>query len=282
MAPEAVVRQLAKMTGAEAAVIRQHTLAHLAQQIDIDHHPNGFATWLLPLGVWHRKRTRRGVQFCPLCFRFDERAYVRRSWRLAYYTECEHHARLLLDCCPACESPLNYFRGELGDRNAFRSPGINICTGCGFDLAYAPQEQFFWPDWQLTVTTRSLQFMNDFGWAFVENRTFTPAHELLLVIRQLIRVMSSRGRAGQLYDAVAEVLWPEGCNVLSERGKDYERRSVLERHRLFGMAVWLLMDWPSRFETAFRYSHIQRNALTRDMKVVPTWYADQCAKVLEG
>ena len=50
----------------------------------------------------------------------------------------------------------------------------------------------------------------------------SPACALLLVIRQLIRVMSSGSRAGQLYDAAAQVPWPKGCHVLSDRGRDYE------------------------------------------------------------
>jgi hypothetical protein len=281
MVPVDVVAKLSAMTGQSAERIRTLSLAHIAEQIDVDHHPNGNATWLLPLGVWHRKRLRHGVQFCPMCLGMDKRPYVRRSWRLAYYTECEHHRVLMMDRCPSCGEAFNYFRGELGDRNQIDAAGLNFCVGCGLDLWHTAQQRFEWPDWQLTVATRTLQFMNDYGWATLDNRNFTPAHELLLVIRQLIRVMSSGSRAGQLYDAVAQALWPEGCDVLSERGKDYERRSVIERHRLFGMTVWLLMDWPGRFERAFRYAHIQRNSLTRDMRVVPAWYAEQCAKAWE-
>lgn len=281
MAPPIVIAKLAKMTGVPEERIRACTLAHLAEQIDVGHHPNGNATWLLPLGVWHRKRLRHGVQFCPICLGMDKRPYVRRSWRLAYYTECEHHRILLMDRCPSCGDAFNYFRGELGVRAKVEAEQLNRCVKCGFDLWGSPMDRFYWPDWQLTVAIRTLHLMNDFGWATLENRTYEPAHELLLVIRQLIRVMSSGTRAGQLYDAVADALWPEGCDVLSERGKDYERRSVLERHRLFGMAVWLLMDWPGRFERAYRYSGIQRNSLTRDMKVIPTWYAEQCATALD-
>ena len=281
MAPPALIQNLAELTGIAAETIRTYTLAHVAEKIDVDHHPNGNATWLLPLGVWHRKRLGHGVQFCPICLGMDKRPYVRRSWRLAYYTECEHHNILLRDRCPSCGEAFNYFRGELGNRNKIDAERLNLCVNCGFDVWFGPQDRFHWPDWRLSVAIRTMHMMNDFGWVALENRTYEPAHELLLVIRQLIRVMSSGRRAGQLYDAVAEALWPEGCDVLSERGKDYERRSVLERHRLFGMAVWLLMDWPGRFERAFRYSGIQRNSLTRDMKVVPTWYADQCAKALD-
>jgi TniQ len=281
MAPEQVIAKLSKMTGVSEERVRASTLAQLAELIDVDHHPNGNATWLLPLGVWHRKRLGHGVQFCSMCLGMDKRPYVRRSWRLAYYTECEHHRVLMMDRCPSCGEAFSYFRGELGNRNQINAANLNFCVGCGLDLWHTAQQRFEWPDWQLTVATRTLQFMSDFGWATLDNRNFTPAHELLLVIRQLIRVMSSGSRAGQLYDAVAQVLWPEGYDVMSVRGKDYERRNVMERHRLFGMAVWLLIDWPRRFERAFRYANIHRHSLTRDMKVIPAWYGVQCAKALD-
>ena len=281
MVPPDVVEKLSAMTGQAPEKIRALSLAHIAELIDVDHHANGSATWILPLGVWHRKRLRHGVQFCSMCLGFDKRPYVRRSWRLAYYTECEHHRVMLLDRCPSCGDAFTYFRGELGNRAKVDAVNLNRCVNCGFDLWGSVAERFEWPDWQLTVATRTLQFMSDFGWATLDNRNYTPAHELLLVIRQLIKVMSSRSRAGQLYDTVAMYLWPEGYTVLSERSKDYERRSVIERHRLFGMAVWLLMDWPGRFERSFRYAYIHRHSLTRDMKVVPAWYGEQCAKAWE-
>ncbi len=275
MAPTELVAELAQLTGAPEDRINRASLRYLMAQIDQDPHPNGNGTWLLPLGVWHRKRRRNGVQFCPICLRMDKRPYVRRSWRLAYYTECEHHRILLKDHCPRCDSPFNYFRGELGHRSMRRGPPISLCSNCFCNLAYLPVERFDWPEWQLTVAMRTLQFMNDFGFAVLGNNLYKPAHELMAAIRLVITAMSSPSRAGQLYDAIAEELWPEGSVVLSERGLQYEMRTLTERHRLFGMAVWLLMDWPRRFERISKSSGIHLSSLVRDAKYVPRWYADR-------
>lgn len=277
LCPPDVLDAFHRLTGIERTRIYESTLAHLAELIDHDHHPNGTSTWILPLGVWHRKRNRFGVQFCPVCLRMDKRPYIRRSWRLAYYTECEHHRIVLMDRCPRCGSPLMYWRGELGVRSQVGSLPIRFCSQCRCDLAYEhPQNRFEWPDWSITVATRTLMFMNYSGMAVVGDRLFEPAHEVLLVIRQLIMLMSSPKRDGQLFDAIADRLWPEGYDVLPNRGVQYERRSALERHRLFGMAVWLLLDWPARFEEVFHAANIHRHSLVRDMKLVPEWYAAQC------
>lgn len=276
LAPKDVIGELAKLTGATVERIEEASLRALADLIDKDHHPNGNATWLLPLGVWHRKRRRNGVQFCSLCLRMDRRPYVRRHWRLAYYTECEHHRVLLHEACPRCNTPFNYYRGELGRRSERRSPPISLCSTCHCNLAYLPVERFEWPDWQLTVAVRTLQFCADFGFATLESKMYEPAYELLIAIRSVIRAMSSPSRSGQLYDAAAQELWPECVPVLSSRGLPFEMRSLIERHRLFGMAVWLLMDWPRRFDRVIESSGVRRSSLTRDTRHLPSWFLDHC------
>jgi len=275
LVPPLLVAELAELTGVAAERIERSSLKYIADCIEHDHHPYGNGTWLLPLGVWHRKRRRYGVQFCSICLRMDSRPYVRRSWRLAYYTECEHHHVLLQDSCPQCGAPFNYFRGELGHRSLRRSPPISLCSNCYCNLAYLPVDRYEWPDRQLTAATRTLQFMNDFGFAVLGPRFYEPAHELLAALRTVITTISSPSRSGQLYDAIAQELWPEGALVLSHRGLQFEMRPLLERHRLFGMAVWLMLEWPNRFERVTRNSGIYLSSLTKDAKYLPRWYTSQ-------
>lgn len=272
MAAPAVISKLANLTGLESAEIREHSLAALIEQLDLDHHPNGFGTWVLPLGVWHRKRRRYGVQFCPVCFRLDDEPYIRRSWRIAYYTECERHRVLLADRCPECDAPHEYFRGEMGRRRATTAEGMNVCSRCGFDLAYTPASAApQWPDWRVTVSIRNLHLLTGTGWAVAGEHSHHPAHSLLLVVRQFVGMMGSGRARGALYDAVAERIWPEGYDTLPARGDIYEERSILERHLLLGMAVWLLDEWPDRLLSCMYYKGLRRFELTRDMPAVPAW-----------
>lgn len=273
MAPPWLIDGLARLTGRPRAEIVEGTLSDLAEKIDIDHHPNGHATWILPLGIWHRKRTGFGVQFCPLCFRMDKEPYIRRSWRLAFYTECEHHRTLLLDRCPRCRQPHTYFRGEMGERDRIQGASMGICNHCGYDLAYAPVERFSeWPEWRTTVEVRNLQFMHDFGWVVLGDRKFEHSSELLLVLRHLVALMSSPTEDGQMYDAAAEAIWPQSHEALKDRETMYEARGVAERHRLFGMAVWLMQDWPTRLETCARTANITRSSLHERSEGLPSWF----------
>jgi hypothetical protein len=280
MVPEEVIAELVDLTGVSAERIERASLKYIAERINFDHSPNGKGTWLLPLGIWHRKRLRYGVQFCSICLRMDSRPYVRRSWRLAYYTECEHHHILLRDRCPRCASPFNYFRGELGRRSVRQGPPITLCSNCYLNLAYVPVERYEWSDWKLAVAIRTLQFMNDFGFAVFGPTLYEPAHELLVVIRTLIKTMSSPSRSGQLYDTIADEMWPEGTIVLAHRGLQFEMRTLLDRHRLFGMAVWLMMDWPERFERVSRNSGIHLSSLGEGGKHLPNWYLNQIKSML--
>lgn len=275
MAPPWLIERLSTLTGRPPEEIYQSTLADLADKIDSDHHPNGSATWILPLGIWHRQRLKFGLQFCPICLRMDEDPYIRRSWRLALYTECEHHHTLLVDRCPSCSKPHVYFRGELGDRNAVKAPSMAICSHCRFDLGFAPVDRFEWPDWQTTVAVRTLQFMNDFGWATLDGKIYEKSTDILLVLRRVITVLSSPTKDGQLYDAVADQIWPQGYHVLGSRGEPYEARGVAERNRLFGMAVWLLQEWPQRFEACVQIADVRRSYFLNGPGGLPPWFVAQ-------
>jgi hypothetical protein len=57
-----------------------------------------------------------------------------------------------------------------------------------------------------------------------------------------------------------------------------EQMSVMQRHKLIGLAWWLLQDWPHRLRNAWKYGAVRYNVLTKDMEVVPRWYQE----VVEG
>lgn len=65
----------------------------------------GAAAWLLAAGIYHRKRTLCGLQYCPECLT-AECPYFMRSWRLGFVLVCEKHGCPLRDACPHCDAPL--------------------------------------------------------------------------------------------------------------------------------------------------------------------------------
>lgn len=279
--PAWLLLEIERRTGVSASRARAAGLDRLTESLN-GCKPNllGSETWLLPLGIWHRKRRRFGVQYCPICMHTPEGQYIRRAWRLAFYTECEVHGVLLHDRCHACGSPVAYFRADVGLRRRPDAPSMGLCANCMAPLYKAPVSRFIWPSHSLSVAIRTLLFMKDFDWVCLDGRSFGDASSLYRVLRQFTRIMASNTADGQLYDAVADHLWPEGYQVLGNRGAPYEERSVEERHRLFGMATWLAMEWPSRFRSVFRAAGIGRYCLIQDMADPPAWYRTEYKHLL--
>ena len=88
--------------------------------------PSGAATdriWLNAVGIFHRKRRRHGLAFCPACL--QDVGYFRRAWRHSAVTLCGRHAVSLLDACQRCNAPVMPHRQELD---------LTWCSECSADL----------------------------------------------------------------------------------------------------------------------------------------------------
>jgi hypothetical protein len=83
--------------------------------------------------MYHRLRTRHGLQACVRCLR-EEVAYFRRTWRLAFVVCCPIHQDQLIDDCPNCGAPLAFHRAETGQREVRVPTSMTICGICSFDL----------------------------------------------------------------------------------------------------------------------------------------------------
>lgn len=241
---------------------------------------NGNSTWFLPLGIWHRRRKAFGVQYCAMCLRTDRVPYFRRSWRIANYTQCEHHNVLLADRCPNCSEPVMYFRAELGRRYHYDQPSMRSCAVCGWNLSHVTTARHEWPEWKHEVATRTLLLMQGQPWALVGSTIHEDGPALYRVLRQLIAALASPAASGELYDRIADVLWPYGYSPLAVRGTPYEMRSVWERHILFGMAVWLLLDWPDRFREVTRRAKTPPWSMTAGAPGLPDWYLHEYRRMV--
>jgi hypothetical protein len=82
--------------------------------------------FILSAGIYHRKRRRHGLQFCPNCLGAGT-AYFRRSWRLAYVLKCPTCNVPLSDACPHCDAPVIPHRTHFDMRACHRCGG-DICS----------------------------------------------------------------------------------------------------------------------------------------------------------
>lgn len=80
--------------------------------------------WVNAIGIYHRTRTRFGLQYCPHCLAATP-AFL-RAWRLSYVVACEVHQCFLLDRCRSCKRPLSQHR---------RGFDLTRCHHCGAALS---------------------------------------------------------------------------------------------------------------------------------------------------
>lgn len=269
----ALLARLSDQTGSLVTDLRGGMLAGYESFLFERHNPNGNTKWILPLGVYHRKRKRYGVQFCPLCLFFDPAPYYRRRWRLAFSTVCDVHGTMLHDRCPQCGSPVVYFRNDLGYRSGYRIGDLVSCWKCDFDLRRAAAYSPTGPDGKSISVVRSLGMFHDLGWWFQGGEAipysplyFEALHHLLMIlpspngVRLTGYIEDQTGWRASLCDA--------------RKRSPFEAHSISVRHNLLVSALWLLDDWPDRFVRAAKASGLSQSRILRG-ESLPFWFESE-------
>lgn len=232
----------------------------------VEHHnPNGNSRWLMPLGVWHRRRRLGGLQFCPLCLAEDNIPFFRKRWRLSFMTTCDIHGCALACRCPDCGCPVQYNVLPPTART------LRHCPFCGTDLADSPC-RFSTP-----VAVVALQGMlldaAYTGWG--THGAFGTRHALLIfpVMARILSLLLSRRKVARRFIKIAtmsagvsDIDWIEG--------QDFDRLLVDERNAVLAVANTLFDDWPARFNEICRSSSAGVSALLQEGATLPFWYED--------
>lgn len=122
---EMTIREIACRLGQTHATIESMTLAGRYGDVLDEVREYNIVHWIMPVGVYHRRRRRHGQQFCPECYL--ENSVVKLSWRLAWNSFCEKHQCSLSDACAICDEPLTLF---------YMDPyHHSVCFNCGHDIA---------------------------------------------------------------------------------------------------------------------------------------------------
>lgn len=134
------LERLAAATGQSTGDISQMTLEFLLKTLHPQKSEAGLG-WILPLG--HHRNCRKTVplgQYCPLCLSEDSTPYFRKYWRLAFFSFCPTHHRILASGCPRCGATIRpsarNFEGGAGN-----VPGLAICPKCQADLRLNASKQ---------------------------------------------------------------------------------------------------------------------------------------------
>lgn len=265
-----IISRISEKTGTSISQVFSTTLRYYESVLYHHHNPNGNTQWILPAGVYHRTRRRRGLVYCPLCLFEDIEPYFRKSWRLAFYTVCSKHSTMMLDACPACDTPIAFFRRELGNRSIDTVDSLVLCHKCGCDLRHAPTYSAVTMDVNALISLKSIIDFHDLGWWFCGKQNINYSMQYFDVLHYLSTYLTSRIASNLLLYVENETQ-----HIQMSRHKiprmPLEFRPLHERHWLMLYSLWLLHNWPNRFLTACKSSKLTISRVTRCERF-PYWF----------
>lgn len=222
--------------------------------------------WVLALGVYHRTWKNNGLQFCPSCLSNDNQPYFRKAWRLATSVVCTRCQLLLHDCCPNCNTPVTFFRTDIGFKIDIAPMAIVICPNCDFDLRNSP----CYPP-----------MIGTLGFQHKINRTLKvnawhgkPAFEYFNVLYQVLKILRSNSKCYKDFKGI--IMNSEGMRISDlPVGKELETMSTIEREHLIRIGSWILEEWPARFIELCKEAKLGTSAVVRDSTTLPSWFKDE-------
>jgi len=267
-----VLTALSQATGISVETLRLHTLPSLEGRVFAHHTTQGVTPWILPLGVYHRTRKRRGLMYCPECL--GERPAFLLHWRLSCSVVCEKHRCLLYDACSVCQQPVIPHRIDVGAELSKSLPTTQFhtaCFHCQTPLSSAPvlPAPTRLVMWQTAVN----QGMYTTGLIHVRSVGKVPLHEYLSVARVWMTLFTfRRGRGPQRLRAM---LPPLPLTLNSEAAfKSFDDLDVLTRQLAVRRLFLLFQGWPQQLLDWSAAAQVRRGTLIQDMQAVPEWYLE--------
>ncbi|MCW8916511.1 MAG: TniQ family protein [Magnetovibrio sp.] len=216
---------------------------------------NGRTRWIMPTGVFHRERTRFGLQWCPLCFQSDDVSYFRKHWRFAFVSCCPRHGVILADRCHNCGSPVLPF-----------NRGPNICHLCGIDLR----------DYPVVIgESVALQFEYCLIKRAYDGHTCLAPYEPIYpiayfdIIRRLVQLIAFSNHAQQLREIIARRYGGDPSPPVYDPDRhDIEFIPPKDRHKLMGLVARILPGWPFRLIGVCSEAEVWSSQILKDMKPV--------------
>ncbi|ROT94731.1 hypothetical protein EB809_18820 [Marinobacter sp. R17] len=262
-----LLSQLEKYTGQPQATL-QHLSLRYYESILFDHLSEvGNAPWLIPLGIYHRRRRRFGIHYCPVCLAEDRDPYFRRKWRLAFYVACEKHRCLMESGCPRCSAPVTYYRLGMGRSFEIKKYKLSTCASCGYNMGWSKPRQLHSADPQTeNILFDLLQTFDRQGW----HPPVPSAYSALLFFKGLITLVRLLGRRSvrqRLEPLASEYQLPNQPN----RHCEFEISSIEVRSMLLMAALKLIQNWPDRFVEVCQTTGLTNSRITGDLLNEPFW-----------
>lgn len=253
LAPDWLINELSIRTGTPIEAAHATTLRAFEGTLFKKFKASGNLPWVLSLGMYHRKHSAYGQQFCPLCLGTDSTPYFRRTWRLAFVTTCPTHKIMLHDRCHVCGASVSFHRSEMGRGGMSDAIGMAICHACCEDLCTAPQQPV-------------MRLRPDIG-AWHSDITLTGSVHLDLstwnVMHQMAKLLTTRRPQVSLHQYMCDCLGIHEPPT-SVKISTIESADLAHRHHLMQLIGVLMRDLEVWLENAWRARAIRYNHLLKD------------------
>jgi TniQ len=271
LADERILRVISERTGVGYKRVFQTTLADYAGKIYETHNPNGNTVWIMPIGVYHRKRLRYGLQFCPYCLREDAEPYYRRKWRLSWIVSCDRHGVLLRDRCPGCANPIVFFRNEMGRKSQPLGYSMIECSNC--EMNWTTQRRL---SKCIEANRAAMDFQNVIesvvtdGWGKIPGFGYVHSIPYFKGLKQLLRVLSVCNRSATFR---SEMVKRSGIAIdIFNIEMNFDYLPVEKRQNVVQAAARLIDDWAIEFIAVAELSKTWSSTLLAQVDDSPFWY----------
>ena len=244
---------------------------------------SGFNRWILPCGIYHRTRKSNWLVFCPLCLAADQVPYFRKSWRLSLFTVCPTHQIYMLESCPKCSQPINFFRQELGERSKYFVNAITDCAYCKFDLRNSNIKLIALSDSRIIQDIFDLIKKHDDGWWYLKQGQYALPYSFAYydVIHYLSSFFNSKVGTPLYEEALIDLNFNTSTFLQNRKNQVFEIRRLNERFILLACTLWLLDNWPIRMVELCKKYNLTASKITRS-EVLPFWFSKEIDLNLRG
>lgn len=252
-APPEVVSEMARITETVDLQARDATFARFEGTLFSKVRKTGPTRTINPIGIFHRKRTLFGLQWCPHCLREDVDPYFRLHWRLSLFSTCHRHGVILHCECERCGSPAAPHRSS-----------DQTCHDCGTDRRVAKAK---------VADPRVLQLEGLFYSILYENRPTVigqkPVHPLVYfsIVSRLHDLLVGNARAVRLRKIISNHNSLPQVNLEHHERPMPEYLKSTERHGINLHLHHLLLGWPWMFIGYCQESRMLWTWVTKDRKL---------------
>jgi len=230
-----------------------------------------FNVYLLPWGIWHRKRKLPGLLFCPSCLELDA-PYFRKIWRVSLSFCCVKCKILLLDRCEFCNSPIAFFRNDFISKSDIPRRKIDHCNNCGISLTLCSRSK---ASESLVKLQLSLEKYIAIGFLNYKKKSF---FDVVLHIQWCLYSKSKRLIRFQDYVRLHNPFLNDYDLGIETKLNIFLLRSIEQRRIVFQLAHWVLNSFPQRINKILLSSGTTVKALIGEKKNLPEWFLKELNK----